>query len=79
MLKLLEQSLKRRKTRNHEFKTIKRFSNISNSLFYIPGFLFDVPDLLVLPKFCKEKIYFLKSFSNNPNIKVQKLLRIRDF
>lgn len=41
--------------KNYEFKTIKHCSNFSTSLLYIPGFLFDVPDLLALPKLCKEK------------------------
>lgn len=62
MLKLLEQSLKRRQIRNYEFKTIKHYSNFATSLLYIPGFLFDVPDLLALPKLCKKKTYCFTIF-----------------
>jgi hypothetical protein len=41
-------------------------------MLYIPGFLFDAPDLLAFPKFYKEKnrLFFLVIFSK-PEMTVQ--------
>ena len=66
----------RRNIRDYEFKTVnKHFGSLSASSWYIPGFLFDVPDLLELPKPYKEKIHCFIIFQQS---RVKSTQAIRD-
>lgn len=59
--------------------TADKHQSVFKSLFYIPGFLFNVPDLPAFPKFYKEKIHFKNYYFQQSRHDNLGLLRIKDF
>lgn len=61
---------------NSRLQQNKEWSNFSKPLLHIPGFLFDVPDLVAFPKPYKERITLFYHFQRY--WRKQKLPEIRD-